>query len=142
MNEDFVEAQDDDYAAGNWAINASSNYLGGDSRLYFDHRGYSAWKTPPITFFIPDLRPGLCLVEPRRLQPKFSWIMMPAQLKVWTSWTRLIGSASVTPGKCLEAGDTRDPPVGVSIALTAAASRLNSGPVSASDRQASVALCP
>ena len=39
VNEDFVEAQDDDYAAGNWAINASSNYLGGDSRLYFDHRG-------------------------------------------------------------------------------------------------------
>jgi putative salt-induced outer membrane protein YdiY len=39
VNEDFFVAQDDDYAAGNWAINASSNYLGGDSRLYFDHRG-------------------------------------------------------------------------------------------------------
>lgn len=39
VNEDFIEAEDDDYAAGNWALNASSNYLGGDSRLYFDHRG-------------------------------------------------------------------------------------------------------
>jgi hypothetical protein len=39
VNEDFIEAQDDDYAAANWALNASSNYLGGDSRLYFDHRG-------------------------------------------------------------------------------------------------------
>lgn len=39
VNEDFIEADDDDYAAVNWAINASSNYLGGDSRLYLDHRG-------------------------------------------------------------------------------------------------------
>jgi hypothetical protein len=39
VNEDYIVAEDDDYAAANWAINASSNYLGGDSRLYFDHRG-------------------------------------------------------------------------------------------------------
>ena len=39
VNEDFIEAEDDDYAAVNWALNVSSNYLGGDSRLYFDHRG-------------------------------------------------------------------------------------------------------
>ena len=39
MNENFIEAEDDDYAAANWSLNASSNYLGGDSRLYFDHRG-------------------------------------------------------------------------------------------------------
>lgn len=39
VNEDFIVAEDDDYAAANWALNASSNYLGGDSRLYFDHRG-------------------------------------------------------------------------------------------------------
>ena len=39
VNEDFIEADDDDYAAANWAVNASSNYLGGDSRLYLDHRG-------------------------------------------------------------------------------------------------------
>lgn len=39
VNENFIVAPDDDYAAGNWAVKASSNYLGGDSRLYFDHRG-------------------------------------------------------------------------------------------------------
>ncbi len=39
VNEDFIVAEDDEYAAANWSINASSNYLGGDSRLYFDHRG-------------------------------------------------------------------------------------------------------
>lgn len=39
VNEDFIEAEDDDYGAVNWAINASSNYLGGDSRLYFDNLG-------------------------------------------------------------------------------------------------------
>ena len=39
VNEDFIVAPDDDYAAANWALNMSSNYLGGDSRLYFDHRG-------------------------------------------------------------------------------------------------------
>ncbi len=39
VNENFIEAEDDDYAAANWTLNASSNYLGGDSRLYFDHRG-------------------------------------------------------------------------------------------------------
>ena len=39
VDEDFIEAEDKEYAAGNWAVNASSNYLGGDSRLYLDHRG-------------------------------------------------------------------------------------------------------
>jgi putative salt-induced outer membrane protein YdiY len=39
VEEDFIEADDKEYAAGNWAVNASSNYLGGDSRLYLDHRG-------------------------------------------------------------------------------------------------------
>jgi len=39
VNENFIAAEDDDYAAANWNLNASSNYLGGDSRLYFDHRG-------------------------------------------------------------------------------------------------------
>lgn len=39
VNEDFIEAEDDDYAAANWALNMSSNYLGGESRLYLDHRG-------------------------------------------------------------------------------------------------------
>ncbi|MDH5173598.1 MAG: DUF481 domain-containing protein [Gammaproteobacteria bacterium] len=39
VNEDYIVAEDDDYAAANWSVNASSNYLGGDSRIYFDHRG-------------------------------------------------------------------------------------------------------
>jgi len=39
VEEDFIEAEDQEYGAGNWAVNASSNYLGGDSRLYLDHRG-------------------------------------------------------------------------------------------------------
>ena len=39
VDEDFIEAEDRDYIAANWAVNASSNYLGGDSRLYLDHRG-------------------------------------------------------------------------------------------------------
>jgi Protein of unknown function, DUF481 len=39
VNEDFIEAEDQDYPSANWALNASSNYLGGDSRLYFDNIG-------------------------------------------------------------------------------------------------------
>lgn len=39
VDEDFIEAEDQDYVAANWAVNASSDYLGGDSRLYLDHRG-------------------------------------------------------------------------------------------------------
>jgi len=39
VNEDFIVADDDEYAAATWALNASSNYLGGNSRLYFDNRG-------------------------------------------------------------------------------------------------------
>lgn len=39
VEEDFIEAEDKEYAAGNWAVNATSDYLGGDSRLYLDHRG-------------------------------------------------------------------------------------------------------
>jgi hypothetical protein len=39
VNEDFIEAEDNDYAAATWEVHASSNYLGGNSRLYFDNRG-------------------------------------------------------------------------------------------------------
>ena len=39
VNEDYVVADDDEYGAANWALNASSDYLGGDSRLYLNHRG-------------------------------------------------------------------------------------------------------
>jgi hypothetical protein len=39
VTEEYNVADDEDYGAGNWAINASSDYLGGDSRLYFDQSG-------------------------------------------------------------------------------------------------------
>ncbi len=39
VNEDFIVADDKEYPGANWTVNASSNYLGGESRLYFDHNG-------------------------------------------------------------------------------------------------------
>jgi len=39
VTEDFISAEDQEYPGANWDIHASSNYLGGDSRLYLDHVG-------------------------------------------------------------------------------------------------------
>ncbi len=39
VNEKFITAEDQDYPGANWNIKASSNYLGGRSRLYLDHTG-------------------------------------------------------------------------------------------------------
>ncbi len=39
VNEDYIVAEDQDYPAANWTVRVSSNYLGGDSRLYIDHLG-------------------------------------------------------------------------------------------------------
>lgn len=39
VDEDFIVAEDRDYVAGNWQLNATSNYLGGDNRLYLDQIG-------------------------------------------------------------------------------------------------------
>ncbi len=39
VNEDFIVAEDQEYPATNWSLNISSNYLGGDSRLYLDQLG-------------------------------------------------------------------------------------------------------
>jgi putative salt-induced outer membrane protein YdiY len=39
VNEDFATAEDQDYTGANWAFHISSDYLGGDSRLYIDQRG-------------------------------------------------------------------------------------------------------
>jgi putative salt-induced outer membrane protein YdiY len=39
VNEDFISAPDQDYPGANWSVEASSNYLGGDSRLYLGHVG-------------------------------------------------------------------------------------------------------
>jgi hypothetical protein len=37
--EDFISGVDRDYIGSTWDIHIQSNYLGGDSRLYLDHRG-------------------------------------------------------------------------------------------------------
>jgi len=39
VNEDFSTAEDQDYPGANWTVRMSSNYLGGDSRLYLNHDG-------------------------------------------------------------------------------------------------------
>ena len=39
VNEEFKISEDQDYPASNWALNISSNYMGGDSRLYIDQIG-------------------------------------------------------------------------------------------------------
>ena len=39
ISENFVDAEDRDYLGSTWDIHVSSNYLGGDSRLYIDHKG-------------------------------------------------------------------------------------------------------
>ncbi|TXS93992.1 DUF481 domain-containing protein [Parahaliea maris] len=39
VNENFIVADDKEYPGLNWTANATSNILGGDSRLYFDHNG-------------------------------------------------------------------------------------------------------
>lgn len=39
VNEKFISADDQDYQGANWTVNASSNYLGGSSRLYLNHTG-------------------------------------------------------------------------------------------------------
>ena len=39
VNEDFIVAEDQEYPGANWEVHFSSNYLGGDSRLYIDHIG-------------------------------------------------------------------------------------------------------
>ncbi len=39
VTEEYNMAEDDDYGASNWSIQASSDYLGGDSSLYFNQDG-------------------------------------------------------------------------------------------------------
>lgn len=39
VNENFIVAEDKEYPGMNWTASASSNILGGDSRLYLDHNG-------------------------------------------------------------------------------------------------------
>jgi putative salt-induced outer membrane protein YdiY len=39
VTEEYNLAEDDEYGASNWHLHASSNYLGGDSKLYFNQDG-------------------------------------------------------------------------------------------------------
>jgi hypothetical protein len=39
ISEDFASAEDREYLGSTWDVHIRSNYLGGDSRLYFDHKG-------------------------------------------------------------------------------------------------------
>ena len=39
IDEDFATAEDRDYIGSTWDVHIRSNYLGGDSRLYLDHKG-------------------------------------------------------------------------------------------------------
>ncbi|MEM1191584.1 MAG: DUF481 domain-containing protein [Pseudomonadota bacterium] len=39
ISEDFISGVDRDYVGSTWDVHINSNYLGGDSRLYLDHRG-------------------------------------------------------------------------------------------------------
>ena len=39
VTEDFITAEDQEYLGATWDVHVSSDYLGGDSRLYIDHIG-------------------------------------------------------------------------------------------------------
>lgn len=57
VNESFIVAEDEDYQGANWTVRASSNYLGGDSRLYLDHTGI--WNLDQTDEVILNLALGL-----------------------------------------------------------------------------------
>ncbi|PLW83591.1 DUF481 domain-containing protein [Kineobactrum sediminis] len=57
VDEDFIIAEDEQYLGANWTVNASSNYLGGDSRLYLRHTGI--WNLDETDEFILHLAMGL-----------------------------------------------------------------------------------
>lgn len=57
VNEDFITAEDQDYTAANWYLRMTSNYLGGDSKLYFDQRGI--WNLDQTSDVVVDTAVGL-----------------------------------------------------------------------------------
>ena len=57
VDEDFIVAEDQDYPAGTWTLNAASNYLGGNSRLYLDNRGI--WNLDQTSDLVVDTIFGL-----------------------------------------------------------------------------------
>ena len=57
VNEDFEVADDQDYPAANWELNMTSNYLGGDSSLYF--RQFGIWNLDETSDVIVNSTLGL-----------------------------------------------------------------------------------
>jgi hypothetical protein len=57
VDEDYIKAEDQDYASATWASDASSDYLGGDSRLYFRNRG--VWNLEETSDYIVNTTLGL-----------------------------------------------------------------------------------
>tara|TARA_R110001592_G_scaffold363043_1_gene679744 strand:+ start:233192 stop:234244 length:1053 start_codon:yes stop_codon:yes gene_type:complete len=57
VNETFIVADDNDYPAATWALDASSNYLGGSSRLYFENRGI--WNLKETSDYVVNTTFGL-----------------------------------------------------------------------------------
>lgn len=57
VNEEYDMADDQDYGASIWNVHVSSNYLGGDSKLYFDQ--YGVWNLKDTSDVIVDSTFGL-----------------------------------------------------------------------------------
>ena len=57
VNEDFITAPDQEYPGANWAFHMSSDYLGGDSKLYFDQLG--VWNLDETSDYIVNTTIGL-----------------------------------------------------------------------------------
>jgi hypothetical protein len=57
VNEDFIVADDRDYWAATWTLRMTSDYLGGDSLLYFDQRGI--WNLNHTSDVVIDTGVGL-----------------------------------------------------------------------------------
>ena len=57
VDENYIVAEDQDYPSANWTIDASSNYLGGDSRLYF--RNILVWNLDETSDVIVNTTFGL-----------------------------------------------------------------------------------
>jgi len=57
VNENFITADDQDYAGATWTFHLASNYLGGDSTLYFDQLGI--WNLDVTSDYIVNSTFGL-----------------------------------------------------------------------------------
>ncbi|WOJ97605.1 DUF481 domain-containing protein [Congregibacter brevis] len=57
ISEDFISADDREYLGSTWDIHIGSNYLGGDSRLYIDHKGI--WNLDEVSNIVLNTTLGL-----------------------------------------------------------------------------------